>query len=156
MKGNFPINFKRKIFNTCVLPVLIYSAETWSLLNKQEERLRVTQRSMERSMLGKSRRDRIRNEWIREKTGVMDVIEQVKRRKWKWAGHVARMSDDRWTIRISEWYPREGKRNRGRQLLRWRDELEKIAGKNWMREAKDRKNWKMLEEAYILQWMKKG
>jgi hypothetical protein len=40
---------------------------------------------MERSMLGISLRDRIRNEEIRQITKVTDV-----RRKWDYAGHVAR------------------------------------------------------------------
>ena len=26
-----------------------------------------------------------------------------------WAGHVARMKDNRWTSRIIDWYPRETK-----------------------------------------------
>ena len=30
------------------------------------------------------------NIWVREKTKITDVIEQVKRRKWTWAGHVSR------------------------------------------------------------------
>lgn len=27
----------------------------------------------------------------------------VKSLKWKWAGHIARMEDERWTKRILEW-----------------------------------------------------
>ena len=38
-------------------------------------------------------RDRKINIWGREKTKVTDVTEQVRRRKWTWAGHVNRIRD---------------------------------------------------------------
>ena len=42
----------------------------------------------------------------------------------KWAdGHTARRNDNRWTTRIMDWQPRTGKRNRGRQRRRWRDDI---------------------------------
>eukprot|EP00795_Rhopilema_esculentum_P009645 gene9645-17406_t len=46
-----PMCLKRKIMNTVILPSMTYAAETWSLTNRQREKLAVTQRSMERSML---------------------------------------------------------------------------------------------------------
>ncbi|XP_048522724.1 uncharacterized protein LOC125504564 [Dendroctonus ponderosae] len=47
---------------------------------------------MERSMLGISLRDKIRNTEIRRKTKVKDMIEHVAELKWQWAGHVARQN----------------------------------------------------------------
>eukprot|EP00795_Rhopilema_esculentum_P016870 gene16870-8345_t len=64
-----PMCLKRKIMNTVILPSMTYGAETWSLTNRQREKLAVTQRSMERSMLGVTRRDKIRNEDLRSRTG---------------------------------------------------------------------------------------
>ena len=46
-------------------------------------------------------RDRKTNIWVREKTQVTDVIEQVRRRKWTWAGHVRKIRDNRWTLDIT-------------------------------------------------------
>ena len=46
-------------------------------------------------MLGIKLRDRKRSPWIREKTKVKDIIKVVKKRKWWWAGHIARMNDIR-------------------------------------------------------------
>ena len=46
---------------------------------------------------------------IRQKTGVKEIIEKVKEAKWRWAGHVARMNDNRWTRRLMDWQPRMGK-----------------------------------------------
>ncbi|GBP70293.1 Retrovirus-related Pol polyprotein from type-1 retrotransposable element R2 [Eumeta japonica] len=46
------------------------------------------------------------------------------------------------------WYPRDKKRKRGRQHRRWENELKLTAGSNWRRVVRDRKQWKMLEEAF--------
>jgi hypothetical protein len=91
-----PMCLKRKIMNTVILPSMTYGAETWSLTKRHRHKLAVTQRSMERSMLGVTRRDKIRNEDLRSRTGVKDVIEKVTEAKGKWAGHVARMKNHEW------------------------------------------------------------
>ena len=41
-------------------------------------------------------------------------------------GHVARMTDNRWTMGTTEWQPRIGTRSRGRQKTRWRDDIVKL------------------------------
>ncbi|GFO46854.1 endonuclease-reverse transcriptase [Plakobranchus ocellatus] len=71
----------------------------------------------------------------------------------KWAGHVARLKDNRWTLRVTDWQPRNGKRSRGRQARRWRDDIVKTKGNRWSRDARDRDEWKRDAEGYILQWM---
>ena len=43
-----------------------------------------------------TKRDKIRNEIIRCKTGVKDIIERVWCGRGQWAGHVTRMSITRW------------------------------------------------------------
>ena len=53
-------------------------------------------------MIGVIRRDRRTNEWVRQQTGVQDIIVRIKQLKWQWAGHVARMNDDRWTKAVTE------------------------------------------------------
>ncbi|CAH2236728.1 jg16968 [Pararge aegeria aegeria] len=73
-------------------------------------RLRVTQRAMERAMLGVSLRDQIRNEEIRKRTRVTDIALRVAKLKLQWAGHIARRTDGRWGLKLLEWRPRTGKR----------------------------------------------
>ncbi|CAH2238816.1 jg6167 [Pararge aegeria aegeria] len=64
---------KTKFFEQCVLPVMTYGTETWPPTTGLIRRLRVTQRAMERAMLGVSLRDEIRNEEIRRRTRVTDI-----------------------------------------------------------------------------------
>ena len=49
---------------------------------------------------------------------IIDIIEYTLKQKWKWAGHIARLRDNRWTKRCTEWQPRRGKRSRGRPSRR--------------------------------------
>ena len=85
-------------------------------------------------MLGISLRDRKRASWVREKTKVNDILVAIKEQMWRWAGHLARREKYRWTKRLTDWTPREGKRDRRRPDKRWRDEIQKPQGQlgnNW-------------------------
>ena len=62
--------------------------------HQEQASSRTTQTKMERSMLNITYRDRKINIWVREKTKVTDVIEQVRRRKWTWAVQVSRIQDN--------------------------------------------------------------
>ena len=57
---------------------MVYGAQTWAMTKGQEKKLQVVQRSMERVILGVSKRDRIKNNYIREKTGAKDIIYTIK------------------------------------------------------------------------------
>ncbi|KAK2154453.1 hypothetical protein NP493_2190g00019 [Ridgeia piscesae] len=132
-KGNIGTCLKIQVYDSCVLP---YGVETWALITQAKHKLAAAQTKMERSMLNITYRDRKTNIWVREKTKVTDVIEQVRRRKWAWAGHVGRIRDDRWTLSINIWKPR-----------RWRDELvDYWNGTIWLRIAQGTQMWKQHAE----------
>ncbi|CAH2243723.1 jg8782 [Pararge aegeria aegeria] len=61
---------------------MTYGSETWSLTMGLIRRLRVTQRAIERAMLGVSLRDQIRNQEICRRTRVTDIAQ--------WGGEAAR------------------------------------------------------------------
>ena len=123
MRGKLSIKLKAKVFDQCILPVFTYGAETMSFTKKSTEKFRVAQRAMERAMLKITLRDRKTNEWIRKKTGLTDVISTVAKKKWRWAGHIARMEHSRWTRRLLEWRPRANNRSRGRPPKQWIDDI---------------------------------
>ena len=101
------------------------------------KKLETSQRATERRMLNVKLKDRIRNITIRQRTKVTDIVQYVTNTKWKWAGHIARIKDNRWTIRSTEWQ-REGVRSVGRPKRRWRDDIVGQQGAIWTRIAKDR------------------
>ena len=47
---------------------------------------------------------------VRKRTKTID-IEYTLKQKWKWAGRIAKMKDNRWTKRCTEWQSRRGKRS---------------------------------------------
>ena len=149
---DLPTSLKKQVFNQCIIPVLSYGSETWTTTNKLEKKLRVTERAMERIMIGVTRRDRVTNLNLRSRTKVQDILQEVKTKKWRWAGHLARQQDNRWTRRVTDWTPRTYVRKRGRQCRRWTDEIRDYAGVTWVRTANDRGKWKVDEEAFLQQW----
>ena len=56
------------------------------------------------------------------KFGVPDWVEEVHRRKFRWAGRVERLQDDRWTLEVLLWSA-SGTRKRGRPKARWTHQL---------------------------------
>lgn len=139
---------KRKLFNTCILPILCYGCETWALNKFHRNRLKTCQRAMERSVLFLKRQDRVSSVAINTKTKFADVLKHIDQKKWRWTGHMLRNKIDKWNKRVTVWLPKNGKRRRGRQTRRWEDELRLTAGPYWLRAALDRRHWRELEEAF--------
>ena len=157
MKGTLPTCLKRKGFNQCTLLAMTYGAETWTLTTKMEKKLSAAQHNMERNMLNITYKDRKTNKWVRDQTKVMDIMEIIKNRKWTWTGHISHRTDNRWSAALTVWTPMGGKRNRGRQRKRWRDELQQYWGNvNWYMRARNRDLWRQHAKAFVLQWTDHG
>lgn len=148
------MKLKAKVFDSCILPVLTYGAQTWALTKNNIKRLKITQRKMERSILNKKLIEKTHNTELRKLTKVTDVIRHAKKLKWKWAGHIMRQTDGRWTKELTEWCPRYSTRGVGRPATRWRDELAGFtgAGECWTRCTANKLTWKKMGEAFAQQW----
>ena len=87
------------------------------------------------------------NEEIWRRTGMNNIVLEVKRRRWTWLGHVLHMKKGRHPLETLSWAP-PGKRHRGRPLGTWQRTIEdemKTAGKKWNKLrwlAQDRSEWK--------------
>ena len=106
---------------------------------------------MERKMLGLTLLDKVSCKKIREKTGVKDVLEFILEMKWRWAGHIGRMSDNRWTYKCTFW-DLQTPRRQGRPRAEWETDIVKYAGSDWRESSQDRQLWKVMAEGYIQQW----
>lgn len=148
VKGDYSINLKKMVFDTCLLPCLLYGCQTWAYTNRAKQIIRTTQRAMERSMLKIRKIHKIKHETIRSKTKITDALAQALKLKWQWAGHISRYTDRRWTIQVTGWKGPQGKRKVGRPNKRWADDISKKAGKDWLNRGKDRELWKKMEEAF--------
>ncbi|KAG7297047.1 hypothetical protein JYU34_019980 [Plutella xylostella] len=147
-KSNLPVHLKKKLMDNTILPTLIYGCQSWVLTKEVIKKISVFQRAAERSLLNLKLKDRIRNLDIRATTKIVDAASTVCKLKWKWAGHIARATDGRWSERVLHWLPRDGRRPVGRPKQRWCDDIVEVAGHTWTRTAQERKTWKYMEEAY--------
>ena len=101
-------------------------------------------------IMGKTRRDRIRSERIREELKQKSVDEILQKRQLKWFGHVVRMDVRRKSKQIME-ARTEGRRGRGRPRKAYMDKTEDIARKTgkgvgemkqMVRNREDWRNWR--------------
>ena len=72
-----PIRLKGKVHKAVVRPALTYGLEAAPLKKTQEQRLDVTEMKMLRWMSGVTKMDRVRNEYIRRSTKVIEVSKNV-------------------------------------------------------------------------------
>ncbi|KAE9417801.1 hypothetical protein Angca_003235, partial [Angiostrongylus cantonensis] len=111
------------LFDSTVLPALTYASEAWLLRKHGERSLSVIERVVERTMLGVFRftqvRDGIRSSDLRQRPKIKDAVLYAKQPKIRWAGHVMRMNDNRWTRAVSDWITQDVKRTAGRPPTRW-------------------------------------
>ena len=113
---------------------MTYGCQTWSLDKQLTNKLRSTPRAMRRKMINLTLQDKIPCSEIRKRTKIIDIIDHTLKQKWRWAGHIARMKDNRLTKCCTEWQPRRAKRSRRRPNRRWQDDITK-EGTTWNRKA---------------------
>jgi hypothetical protein len=141
-----------KIYKTIILPVVLCGCETWSLTLREELRLKVFGNRVLRRIFG-PKRDEVTGEWRKFRSGELcnlysspDIIRQIKSRRMRWAGHVARMGEGRNVYRVLMGKPEE-KRPLRRPWRRWEDgikmDLREIdcGGVEWIHLAQDRDRW---------------
>jgi hypothetical protein len=122
------VNVKVNIYKTTILPVVLYGCETWSVTLREEHRLRVFENRVLRGIFG-PKGDEVTGEWRKLHSGELrnlyssaDIIRQMKSRRMRWAGHVARMGEGRNVYRVLVAKP-EGKRPLERPRRRCEDGL---------------------------------
>ncbi|KAJ4426321.1 hypothetical protein ANN_27135 [Periplaneta americana] len=152
-------NLKVRIDKTVrpTLPVVLYGCETWTLTLREEQRLRVFENKVLRKIFG-AKRDEVTGEWRKLHNTELhalysspDIIRNIKSRRLRWAGHVARMGEFRNAYRVLVGRP-EGKRPLGRPRRRREDNI-KIDSRevgyddrDWINLAQNRDQWR----AYVM------
>jgi hypothetical protein len=146
------VNLKIKIYRTIILPIVLYGCETWSLMLREECRMKVFENRVLRRVFG-PKRDALTGEWrklhneeLSDLYSLSNIVRVVKSRRMRWEWRVARMGEGRDVHRVLVGKP-EGKRPLGRPRRRWEDDiklyLEEVGGGclDWMELAQDRERW---------------
>jgi len=148
------------IYINITLPVVLYGCETWSLTLRKEKKLRAFENMVLRRIFG-PRRDEVTGEWRRLHNEELNdlnplpyIVRVIKSRRMRWAGHVARMGEERVVCRVLVGKP-EGRRPLGRPRRRWVDNIRmdlQEVGCGYMDRiglAQDRDRWRTLVSAVM-------
>jgi hypothetical protein len=103
-----------RIYETTILPVVLYGCKTWSLTLREEHRLRMFENKVLRRIFGPKRDEvmggwrKLHNEELHDLYCSPSIIRIIKSRRMRWAGHVVR----RWKIEMPIGYWWESQRER--------------------------------------------
>ena len=128
-----------------IRPAMLYGTETASMKKTEEKKMDVAEMRMLRWMSGVTRENRIRNEYIRGSTKMVEISKKVQEGRLRWYGHLLRKEDDH-VGRSKMEMEVQGGRKRGRPRKRWRDCVRDdmdLKGIN-EEETKDRNQWRRL------------
>ena len=97
---------------------------------------------------------RLHNEELNDLYSSRNIVRVIKSRRMRWAGHVARMGEERQVYRVLMGKP-EGKRSLGGPGRRWVDnirmDLQEVGFgyMDWIGLAQDRDRWRTLVSAVM-------
>jgi hypothetical protein len=112
-----------RIHNITGKAALKFGREVWVLKKRDEQRLKASQMKFLRHLLRITELDRERNQTVREKIGVQNIVLEIKQYQRDWLQHVERMGTDRMPKQGLKYRPK-GKRSIGHPRNRWRDQLQ--------------------------------
>ena len=140
---------KLRLFNSNVLSVLLYGAETWFLNKAHETKLQTFINKCLRRIHQIYWPNTISNRDLLLRSNMTGVKTIVRQRKWRWLGHTLRKGQEDITKHALRWNP-QGRRRPGRPKNTWRRELEKEMkerGLSWNQAtalAQDKSGWRSL------------
>ena len=115
-------------------------AQSWGMKVTERQKLNVFEMKCLRSMTGVSRLDGVRNEIVRERTGVRrELAARVDMNVFRWSGHVERMANERLLKKVMN-AKVDGRSARGRPRFGWMDGVKRALNDRRMevREASER------------------
>jgi hypothetical protein len=92
----------------------------WVLKKRDEQRLEAAQMKFLRRLLGITKLDRKRNQSVREKLGVQNIVLEIKQYQREWLQHMERMDT---VPKQALKYRPKGKRSIGCARKRWKEQL---------------------------------
>ena len=113
---------KVRIYKTIVRPVLTYASETRAETTYTQQLLWTIEMKTIRATHGKTLRDKIRSDQLRQLSGIQDIIKWVNVQRKEWDAHVERMEDNR-LAKIARDNRPQGVRSTGRPKKRWKESL---------------------------------
>ena len=124
---------------------MVYGLKTVAVTKKQVEEIEVAEMKMLRFAMGVTRKDKIRNEYIRSTVKVERLGMKMREGRLRWYGHVMRRDQEYIGRKMME-MELPGKKKRGRPKKRFVDVLKEDMGEVSAKETdvEDRTVWRMM------------
>jgi hypothetical protein len=90
------------IYSSTYIPTLLYGSESWIITEKQKQNIQTAEMKYLRRVIGKTRRDKIRNEMIKMNLGTQPLQNKMEQAQLRWFGHLNRMDEERLTEQVWE------------------------------------------------------
>ncbi|KAL6557565.1 hypothetical protein OROMI_017915 [Orobanche minor] len=116
---DMPHRLKGKFYRTAIRPALLYGTECWAVKQCHVQKMNVAEMRMLRWMCGHTKKDRLRNEMIREKVIVASIEDKMMENRLRWFGHVRRRPVDTPVRRLEGWGTSNIVKGRGRPKRTW-------------------------------------
>jgi len=84
---------KLRLYQTCILSILLYGSETWTLLQEDLRKLAAFHMRCQRMILGIRWHDFVRNTEVVDRTNLPSVRDVIAKRRNSLFGHVVRLDD---------------------------------------------------------------
>ena len=84
---------KDKMYKSVVRPTILYEIETVAVTERQVGKMEVAELKMLRWALGVTRKDKIRNEYVRGTAKIAKLGDKLRNARLRWYGHVKRRED---------------------------------------------------------------
>ena len=107
---------KGKVYSSVVRPGMVYGLETVAVTKKQVEEIEVIEMKMLKFAMGVTRKDKVRNKYIRGTVKVQRLGMKMREGRLRWYGHVMKRDQEyvgRKMIKME--LPRKRKRGRQRE-----------------------------------------
>ena len=139
---------KIKVYRAAVLTTLLYSSETWTVYQRHAGKLNHFHTTHLRKLLGIKWQDKIPDTEVLARSGLPGIHTLLKKSQLQWAGHVARMPDNRLPKKLLFGELQHGKHSLGGPKQRYKDTLKgslKSFNQNpdtWELAAQNRNEWR--------------
>ena len=85
---------KGKMYKSVIRPTMFYEMETVAVTKRQVGKMEVAELKMVRWALGVTRKDKIRNEYVRGTAKILKLGDKLRNARLRWYGHVKRREED--------------------------------------------------------------
>ena len=133
------------MYTSVVRPAMLYGMETVAVTKRQVGKMEVAELKMVRWALGVTRKDKIRNEYVRGTAKIAKLGDKLWNGRLRWYGHV-KWREEGYVGKTMMEMTVPGRKKRGRPRRRWmnlaREDMERVGAKEG--DEVDRKKWKIL------------